>query len=500
MSVAPGRLPGRPLGLFTGRSLGLFTGLFLGLSLMLCLLPFEAFAGTPAGAASPTVGRAGADPIRVLVVLDVSGSMRRSGGNGQTLLDGARNALAELVYSLPRDSRVGLRVYGARYAGTDRAVSCRDTQLVVPVGPLDPGRLVSAANRLRPTGDTPIGRSLKYAASDLRASARAGRGVIVLISDGEDNCSAAGNPPCEVVGGLQREGFKVRIETVGVALARNRAAKRALQCISGRTGGSYYDAQDSSALSAALERISSDALGQLGKGRQVPGSARLARAPLITPGTYRTALRPGQKAWYRFRTTAGERPRVLATVEGLASLRVPPSVRNCPAWRAELFNPYGEGGTYPPYGNSGVFDGVGIGSTGASTTGGLAPYSKGIDFTGTWAIQLSLARDTGDTCSAYLPPRTSFSTRFALQVVAPGARRTLPVVKPTGTPTASPSASSSGSSEQGDPSAAAKYNTPARPQETPPWVLPVVAVGVVLVLGGSASAVLVLRRRRRRGW
>ncbi len=470
---------------------------------LLCLLPSGAASAAtsarPAAAlAAPSV-RSGADPVRVLVVLDVSGSMRRSGGNGQTLLDGARNALAELVYSLPRDSQVGLRVYGARYAGTDRAVSCRDTQLAVPVGPLDPGRIVSAANRLRPTGDTPIGRSLTYAASDLRASTRASRGVIVLISDGEDNCSAPGNPPCEVVGGLQRAGFKVRIETVGVALSRNRAAKRALQCISGRTGGSYYDAQDSPALSAALERISSDALGQLGRGRQVPGAGRLARAPLITPGTYRTTLRPGQTAWYRFRATTGERPRVLATVEGLASLRVPSSVRNCPAWRAELLNPYGEGGTYPPYGNSGVFDGVGIGSTGASTTSGLAPYSKGIDFTGTWAIQLSLARDTGDTCSAYLPPRTGFRTRFALQVVAPGARRTPPVVKATATP--SPSASpSSGASDETEPSASAKYNTPARPQETPPWVLPVVAVGVALVLGGSASAVLLVRRRRRRGW
>jgi hypothetical protein len=469
----------------------------LGVSLVCCL---------PAGAASARTGAqatdSASDPVRVLVVLDVSGSMRRSGGNGLTLLDGARNALAELVYSLPRRSRVGLRVYGAGYAGTDRAVSCRDTQLAVPVGPLDPARIVSAANRLRPTGDTPIGLSLKYAASDLRASTRASRGVIVLISDGEDNCSAPGHPPCEVVGGLQQEGFRVRIETVGVALADDRAAKRELECISGRTGGSYYDAQDSPALSAALERISSDALGQLGRGRQLPGAARLARAPLITPGTYRTALRPGQRTWYRFRATAGERPRVLATVEGLASLRVPPPVRNCPAWRAELYNPYGEGGTYPPYGNSGVFDGVGIGSTGASTTAGLAPYSKGIDFTGTWAIQLSLARDTGDTCSAYLPPRTSFRTRFALQVVEPGARRQAPGSERTGAPTAPPSSgpSSSPSSGQAEPSASAKYNTPVRPQETPPWVLPVVAVGVTVLLGCSAGAVLVVRRRRLRGW
>jgi hypothetical protein len=450
---------------------------------MLVCLPASGTSTGPGVSAEP-------DPVRVLVVLDVSGSMRRRGGDGATLLDGARNALAELVYSLPPDTEVGLRVYGSEYGGTDRATSCRDTRLVVPVQRLDPGRIVAAANRLRPTGDTPIGVSLKYAAGDLRASAPAEQGVIVLISDGEDNCSPPATPPCQVVGGLQAQGFKVRIETVGVALAGNRAARRALECISGRTGGSYYDAQDASALSAALERISSAALGRLGRGRQVPGSARLSRAPLITPGTYRTALRPGQKAWYRFKATAGERPRVLATVEGVAALRVPKALRDCPAWRAELHNPYGEGATYPPYGNSGAFDGVGIGSTGASTTTRVRPYSKGIDFTGTWALQLSLARDTGETCSAYLPAGRSFRTRFALQVDEPGPRRA-PAEVTAPTPSASPGP---------ETSATERYTTPARPRETPAWVLPVTAVGMALLLGGAGAALLMVRRRRRRGW
>lgn len=435
----------------------------------------------------------GTEPVRVLVVLDVSGSMRRSGGDGRTLLDGARNALAELVYSLPPNTQVGLRVYGSEYGGADRARSCRDTRLVVPVRRLDPGRIVAAANRLRPTGDTPIGVSLKYAAGDLQTSSPGKRGVIVLISDGEDNCSPPATPPCQVVGGLQQQGFKVRIETVGVALEGNRAARRALECISGRTGGSYYDARDASALSAALERISSDALGRLGRGRQVPGARRLSRAPLITPGTYRTALRPGQKAWYRFKATSGERPRVLATVEGVASLRVPRALRDCPAWRAELHNPYGEGATYPPYGNSGAFDGVGIGSTGASTTTRVRPYSKGIDFTGTWAIQLSLARDTGKSCSAYLPPGRSFRTRFALQVDEPGQEREPGRGAAAATPSASPSPTT-------ESSATERYTTPVRPHETPAWVLPVAAVGVALLLGGTGAAALAIRRRRRRGW
>jgi hypothetical protein len=301
-----------------------------------------------------------------------------------------------------------------------------------------------------------------------------------------------------VVSGLKRQGYQVRVETVGVALAGHRAAKEALQCVASRTGGTYYDANGAAALSAALERISSDALGQLGRGRLVAGGRRLSRAPLITPGTYRTRIRAGQRAWYRFKAVPGQRPRVLATVEGLAALRVPSAARNCPAWRAELYNPYGEGGSYPPYGNSGIFDGVGIGSTGASSTSRLDPYSKGIDFNGTWAMQLSLARDTAKTCSEFLPPRLPFRARFSLQVgPQPATAASSPRASAPVSATPSPSASSV---SEGGVAASAKYTTPARPQQTPVWLMPVVAVGVVAAAGVAAVGVLILRRRRRRGW
>ena len=139
--------------------------------------------------------------------------------------------------------------------------------------------MVAAAARLRPTGDTPIGLALTRAADDL-AGGTASRRVVVLISDGEDNCSAPGSSPCQVVRGLDDSGVKVRVESVGVALAGKAAAQDALRCVAARSGGSYYDAEDADALSAALQRISSDALG-----RARPGHGRCrARAPAGTPG------------------------------------------------------------------------------------------------------------------------------------------------------------------------------------------------------------------------
>lgn len=463
------------------------------------LVAAVALAISPPGPRSPAPAEAAPeDPLKVVVVLDVSGSMARPGGNGLTLLGGARRAIAELTAALPAGAHVGLRVYGSRYAGTDRTLSCRDTRLLVPVGPGNGAAVVQATSRLRPTGDTPIGLALKSAAGDLDSGPAAER-VIVLVSDGEDNCSPPDVPPCQVVQGLRRGGVNVRIESVGVALQGEPAAQRALRCVARRSGGSYYDAADADALSAALERISSETLGALGAGRRIGGGRTFDRARRITPGAYRTTLTPGGQAWFRFRTRPGDVPRVLGTVRGLRTLRVPPESRGCPAWRIQLYNPYEEGGTYPPYGNSGAFDGVGLGTTGASTSGPVRRYSHGIDYSGLWTLRLSLAADTLDTCSATLPARR-YDARFTLDLGGGRPDRGDPREEERPTPTPGPDPTPAPTPDPDEPSAAAKYDTPVDPDSTPGWVYPVVAVGSVLALGSAVVALRVWLRRRQQGW
>lgn len=458
---------------------------------MLALLGPASLAPLRAVAAGPD------DPLKVVVVLDVSGSMARPGGNGLTLLGGARRAIAELTAALPPETEIGLRVYGSEYGGANRSRSCRDTRLLVPVGPGHGRAVVKATSRLRPTGDTPIGLALAAAADDLVRGSASER-VIVLVSDGEDNCSPVGAAPCQVVRGLRRGRMSVRVESVGVALQGQPAAQRALRCVAQSSGGSFYDAADAEALSAALERISSDSLGVLGAGRALEGGRSLNRAHRITPGAYRTTIVPGEHAWFRFRARPGDRPRVLGTVQGLTSLRVPRGSRGCPAWRLELYNPYGEGGTYPPYGNSGAFDGVGLGTTGASTSGPVQSYSQGIDYSGVWALRLSLAADTLDTCSATLPAR-EYRARFTLDLDGgrPGSSRDAASTEP---PSPGPSLSSTPRTELDEASAAEKYNTPVRSETTPGWMYPVVAVGSVLLLGGAAVYLRLWFRRRQQGW
>ncbi len=454
----------------------------------------------------PAAAAARPDPsLRVMVVLDVSGSMARDDGAGRSLLRGAKRALHELLRSLPRGTVAGVRVYGSQYAGSDRSVSCRDTRLLVPPGPVDPARAARAVRGLRPTGDTPIGLALERAAADL-GRGPATRRVVVLVSDGEDNCSPPDRPPCVVARGLGDRGVDVQVQTIGFALGGARggaSARSALRCISRATQGAYYDARNADALSAALERISRDTLGGLGRAEPVRGGRSRSRAPLVEPGSYRVSLLPGDALWFRFRAPRGAEPRVLATVKGLASLVVPTEDRRCPAWRVELYNPFGEGGTYPPYGNAGRFDGVGFGVTGASSAGPVSPRSLGIDYSGTWAVQVSLARDTLGTCSRHLPVARPFPARFS---VATGLRgdagrdRDSGAPSPSSAPEASPSSPAARAGvEPREEAAGEKYRTRVR-EGAPAWAYPLVAVGLVLLAGAVAGGVVLSRRRRTRGW
>ena len=63
---------------------------------------------------------------------------------------------------------VGLRLYGHRGDNTaaGRPVSCRATELLVPVEGVDKAALEDAVDAARATGWTPLARSLQRAADD----------------------------------------------------------------------------------------------------------------------------------------------------------------------------------------------------------------------------------------------------------------------------------------------------------------------------------------------
>jgi len=455
----------------------------------------------PPARAAPRAG----EPLEVLFVLDVSGSMARTTATGETLLDGAKQALGQVSARLPDEIAVGLRTYGAAYAGDDRARSCADTRLEVRPEPASDARIGQAMAALRPLGGTPIGRALDEAVGDF--SAGPGQRVVVLVSDGQDTCQRPAPTPCQAARAVARTDPRVRVESVGLALQGQRRAVEALRCVSEATGGDYYSADDSQALAAALGRIAEGTIQRLGPGRKVTGSQAPELAPTLTPGAYRDTIDAGSSRWYRFAVTEGQTPQVSATVKGIPGLEVPYDARSCETWQVQLYNPYGEGGTYEPYGTTNVFDGSGLAAGGASAIRAAHAGNDGIDFPGTWSLRLSLATaedvlDSDEGCARHLAGR-SFDLRVRLQLQGAGAPATAPSAAATPAPSPAPAETAPAETAPAEtlgPDELALV-APDRTQTTtetgPGSSTTLVGLALVVVsLGGLAYLLLRIRRRR----
>jgi len=215
----------------------------------------------------------------VLLILDASGSMNRVDDNGVVLIEGAQQALTGLVEVLPEGAAVGLRVYGHRVPNDDKANGCQDTELIVPVSPLDRAAMTEAINSFGAKGFTPIGLSLQEAASDLPG----GRGTVVLVSDGEDTCAPP--DPCQVARDLIASGINIEVQTVGFFLGDDVAARAQLQCIADETGGSYREVSGVDTLAAELGSIVRNVLPGVGHiTLPITGSLEIATATLLPMG------------------------------------------------------------------------------------------------------------------------------------------------------------------------------------------------------------------------
>jgi hypothetical protein len=178
------------------------------------------------------------------IILDVSGSMNTKLGDS-TRWQTALKVLGEVVGTLPADLKVGLRVYGHRYPSKS-AQTCQDTELVVPIVPLDRDRLLQAASTLQPRGETPLVYSVLKTTADLKG---AGGGSVILITDGEESCRGnARSAPAEI----KKSGVNVTLNIVGFTLT-GKTVENELGALAGSTGGRYYGAQDGAELSRALK-------------------------------------------------------------------------------------------------------------------------------------------------------------------------------------------------------------------------------------------------------
>jgi Ca-activated chloride channel family protein len=269
---------------------------------------------------------------RAVIVLDASKSMNDDAGNGGTRLAAAKEAVGTLVDRLPEGVPLGLRVYGSKVSEASRAQGCRDTELTVPVGPLDKDALRAKVDALEGKGRTPIGNSLLAVPDDLGSAE--GRRSVVLVTDGGDNCAPPS--PCKAAEQVAKRGVDLSISVVGFQV--NDRVRKQLRCIAEAGGGSYVDVDDADKLGDELLALLARAFRSYEpSGTEVTGGATREQAAGLGSGLFLDTLpQDNSERWYSIDVPEGRRAIISATA-------IPPRGSSGPgAFQVKLFEPDAE--------------------------------------------------------------------------------------------------------------------------------------------------------------
>ena len=92
------------------------------------------------------------ESTKVLLLLDVSGSMNERISSGGTKFAAAQRAVKRVANAVPAGTQVGLRVYGSEIAEPkeQNPKACTDTKLVLPIGPLNRASCSAPSTPSRP--------------------------------------------------------------------------------------------------------------------------------------------------------------------------------------------------------------------------------------------------------------------------------------------------------------------------------------------------------------
>jgi hypothetical protein len=191
--------------------------------------------------------------VNVELILDASGSMAEliPGTENQSRMDAAQAAMQDVIDRIPeRDGlNVGFRIYGHEGSNSeaDRPVSCRATELMVPMDGVDKPALLEQVAASEPTGWTPLALALEAAAADFAPGGESVTNAIIMVTDGEETC---GGDPCEIAGAMHDADIALTTHVVGFALTREQ--RQAVRCIAEEGGGELFTAEDAESLSDAV--------------------------------------------------------------------------------------------------------------------------------------------------------------------------------------------------------------------------------------------------------
>jgi len=177
-----------------------------------------------------------------MLVLDASGSMMGQIG-GESKIASAQRVFAEVVPTFPKETPLGLVVYGHR-----AKKKCDDIELLHPLGLNNRDVLLQSAKTIKPLGMTPISDAIAKALGSFSKDAT--QHIVVLLSDGIETCKA---DPCAFVRTLKDADAKLILYIVGFGVKADESAS--LRCMAEAGGGEYFDARDASKLLEAFQTI-----------------------------------------------------------------------------------------------------------------------------------------------------------------------------------------------------------------------------------------------------
>lgn len=214
----------------------------------------------------------------VELILDASNSMWGQ-IQGVAKIAIAKDVLEKIINGLPDEMNVGLRLYGHRYALNDRR-ACQDTELKIPIAPIDKPELINVIKKIQPKGKTPLVYSVIQAGNDFKDIQN---GSIILITDGIESCDGDIDA---IASALKAAGIELKLHIVGFDI-KEAEARAELEAIAKSTEGTYLDARDSQELLSSLEQTLQIEFEILNEAGQVQAKGMVGGAPVrLMEGNY----------------------------------------------------------------------------------------------------------------------------------------------------------------------------------------------------------------------
>ena len=192
------------------------------------------------------------DNLNIVFIIDASGSMAQK-IDGKEKMASAKDSILNFVSKLPKDAKVGIRVYGHKGTGSDadKALSCSSSELVYPISNYNEGEFQAALNKFSPSGWTPIGLALREAKNDLASFDGANNtNIVYLVSDGIDTCE---DQPIEAAKDLYSSNISPIINVIGFDV--DSEGQNQLKQIAAATDGIYDTVTNEGELQEQLEKL-----------------------------------------------------------------------------------------------------------------------------------------------------------------------------------------------------------------------------------------------------